>query len=254
MSNPLTALAATLDDAIRVHIFSQPRAKAFALAAYADAEDSGEGQIFDLALHHVHESRLRRMLEAHRDDERRHAQVLRERRDQLGLEVLEVPERLALVDRLSEAAGGVLDTPMNTDEQVAAAYALLYVIEERALDEFQRSGTALARAGDVQTSDLFLSIRKDEARHLRYCEAVGMAYDKDGFWRRVNEMRRVELRVYGDQQRQWTRHQLDSGYLRLPPLLDLAVRASTALTGWLGVEALPPQVDDVRPRVAAAAA
>ena len=242
MDNPLVALAAALDGLVRRHIFAQPMAKAFALSAYAEAEDSGEGEVFSRTLHHVHEPRLRRMIERHQEDERRHARVLRERRDALGLPALPVPDSLALVQRLSDAAGGVLDKPMATDAEIADAWALLYAIEERALDEFKRSGEALAAAGDDETSALFFQIRKDEERHLRYCQAVGRTYDPD-FDARIARMRAVELRTYGAQSRAWTRYQLDSGFLSLPAWLDLVVRSMTTIGGWLGLPALDPVVE-----------
>ena len=245
MENVLISLASQIDKLVRAQIFSQPKAKAFALAAYAAAEDSGEGEIFDRAMQHVHEPRFVKMLERHRDDETRHARILRERRDQLRLMVLDVPEHLALVDRLSDAAGGVLDKTFRTDDEVAEAWAMLYVIEERALDEFKRSGEALAGAGDEETSALFFSIRKDEEKHLRYCLAVGHRYDPTGFDARIAKMRAIELVAYGTISRQWTKHQLDSGYLKLPLLLNVTVRSLTIISEWLRLPAPPPTVDDV---------
>lgn len=244
MNNPLLQLAAHVDKLVREHIFRQPDAKAFALAAYADAEDSGEGQIFDRALHHVTDPRLRRMVERHRDDETRHARILRERRDALGLPIIGIPSHLELVDRLSQAAGGVLDKAMDTGDHIADAWAMLYVIEERALDEFKRSGDALAAAEDAETSALFFSIRKDEERHLRYCTTVGRRYDPSGFDTRIARMREIELTTYGAQSRAWTRHQLESGYLKLPFALNIAVVGLMRLTEWLKMPALPPVVED----------
>ena len=244
MPNPLLQLAAHVDKLVREQIFRQRDAKAFALAAYADAEDSGEGQIFDRALHPVSHPRLRRMLQRHRADEPRHARIRRERRDALALPVITIPAHLELVDRLSQAAGGVLDKAMDNDADLADAWAMLYVIEERALDEFKRSGDALAIAGDHETSALFFSIRKDEERHLRYCLTVGHRYDPAGFDTRIDRMRAVELTTYGAQSRAWTRHQLESGYLKLPIALDVAVRGLMGLTEWLKMPALAPVVEE----------
>jgi rubrerythrin len=243
MENPLVRLSATIDQEVRRHIFAQSSAKAFALAAYADAEDSGEGQVFERALDYVTEPRLRRMVETHRDDERRHARILRERRDQLGLTVLQVPAHLSLIDRLSDAAGGVLDADLSNPEQLAEAWALLFVIEERALDEFKRSGDALAFAGDDESASLFYSIRRDEERHLRFCTTVGEHYDPQGFSARVARLRTVELAIYGAQQRQWTLHQLRKGYLTLPTVLNAVVRGMTTLADWFSLPAMAPDLD-----------
>jgi rubrerythrin len=253
MSDALTQFATTVDAAIRRNLFSQTMSKAFAFAAYAEAEDSGEGEFFARTLHHVADTRLRRMVERHRDDERRHAHILRERREALGLPELPVPAHLMLVERLSDAAGGVLDKPLATADELADAFALLYVIEERALDEFARSSKALAEAGDEESAALFLTIRKDEERHLRYCNAVGSRYAAD-FPARVDRMRAIELKAYGAASRDWTWHQIESGYLKLPFFLDLLARSMLTLTGWLKLPAPAPEVSDVVPSGQLAAA
>jgi rubrerythrin len=229
----------TLDHAVRRAIFSQPRAKAFALSSYAAAEASGEGKVFVRAMERVQDTRLRRLLQQHEADELRHAHILSMRRDELGLPEHAIPEHLDLVERLSNEAGGLLRREMRCDEDVADAFTLLYVIEERALDEFRRAAEALRETGDEGTAALFDSISRDERRHLRYCETIATRHGP-GFDVRLARMRELERRVYGKQTRDWTWHLLSSGLLSLPVVLGAVVRASLSLANRLALPAPEP--------------
>jgi len=240
MSDILSPVVDAIDAQVRRHIFAQPAAMAFALSSYADAEASGEGQVFERALLHVQDERLRRMIRRHRDDETRHAFMLENRREALGLAAVPVPEHLKLIDILSRAAGGLLDLPMGQDEHVAQVYALLYVVEERALDEFARVAENLDRVGDAVTAQLFRDIGKDEERHLRYCEAIGRRYLGDAFASRIEELRAIEQRVYGAQTRAWMGHMLDSCFLSLPLWLDATLRTLNVVGGALSLKAPAP--------------
>ncbi|MFZ5481434.1 MAG: ferritin-like domain-containing protein [Myxococcota bacterium] len=221
----LDRLHLALDRAVRTRIFSQPPAKAFALSAYANAESGGEGRFFDYALARVTEARLRRMIERHRDDEVRHAALFAERRVALGLPEVPVPAELETVGLLSAAAGGILDRPARDDGDVAEAFALLLVVEERALALFDRSARVCAALGDLETAALFTEIGADERRHLRYCEVIGreMVGEAD-FAARVARLRVLEARVYGEQSRGILNHLLDRGWLTLPWWLEALVR------------------------------
>ena len=240
MSDILRPLVDAIDAQVRRHIFAQPAAMAFALSSYADAEASGEGKVFERALLHVQDERLRRMIRRHRDDETRHAFMLENRREALGLAAIPVPEHLKLIDILSREAGGLLDLPMDQDEHVADVYALLYVVEERALDEFARVAENLDRVGDAVTAQLFRDIGRDEERHLRYCEAIGRRYMGEAFAARLDEMRAIEQQVYGKQTREWMGHMLDRGFLNLPLWLDATLRTLNVVGGALSLPAPAP--------------
>lgn len=89
----LTDIASAVDGDTRRARFAQPLATGLAPSACADAEGSGEGAIFDRAPQRVEESRLRRMLERHLEDELRHRRLLDEHRAALELPSFPVPER-----------------------------------------------------------------------------------------------------------------------------------------------------------------
>lgn len=239
MSSLFVLLHDAIDTAVRKAIFQQTDAKAFALSSYADAEGSGEGQVFTQALRRVKDTRLLRLIEQHQIDELRHAFLLTQRREALGLAEHIIPAKLKMIDRLSDAAGGILRAEMTSDADVAAAYTLLYVVEERAMDEFRRAASSLRDSGDEETALLFEQIGRDEARHLRYCDAVARKYSAD-FDAELARMRTIERAVYGAQARDWTWHLLSNRLLTLPRLLDTVLRGMLRLTERFAIPAVAP--------------
>jgi rubrerythrin len=232
-------LDARLDRTVRRYIFSQPRSAGFALSSYADAEAGGEGQIFERALLRATDPALSKMIRRHMEDEQRHARLIDERRESLGLESSPIPAHLKLVDRLSAAAGDVLDAKMDQDSDIARVYALLHVIEERAVEVFERSVTVLTDLGDHESAALFASIGEDEQRHLKYCRAIGRKYagSDAAYVAMVEDMRIVEASVYAEVSRSFLKHMLTNGMLELPPALRTVVGALMAFADTIGAEA-----------------
>ena len=89
---------------------------------------------------------------------------------------------------------------MDSPEDIVAAYQLLYVVEERALSDFGFLAEVLDETGDPETASLFRTIAKDEARHLRYCAAIGRRYaDDEAGWRAgVDHLRQIEAEFYDE--------------------------------------------------------
>jgi rubrerythrin len=237
----LERFGAWADRAIRTRMYQQAGAKAYVLSAYADAEGSGEGQVFDRALSRASDPELARMIRKHQDDELRHERMFEDRRKALGLPRMVVPAHLKTVDRLSAEAGGILDQPMDNDGAVAQAYALLYLVEERAYSEFGLAQAAFAETGDPQTAAMLGEIARDEERHLRYCLAVGRRYagSAAAFRARVEALRPLEGRVYAAQSRGTVEHLLARGDLVLPRWMRLWLRPTMALAKAAGLGALP---------------
>ena len=230
---------------MRRHVFTQPSAKAYVLCAYAMAEGSGEGAIFDRALERAVDPKVAKLIRKHKEDELRHERMIIERRLALGLPWMPVPEALRGIDVLSDAAGGVLDLPMDKDEDLRRVYELLYVIEERAYQEFDDAASALELSGDHETAAVFREIRDDEANHLRYCIAVGNMFSESeaAFMEGVQRMRVLEAKVYAEQGRQTMRHLLDARLIDLPLHWEVLVRGMSAIADALhlsGPETVQP--------------
>src|SRR5450432_3421951 len=92
---------------------STPEGRAHVLAQVADAESSGEGQIFDRALARVDDPELQKLIQKHRADEVRHEELLRERLARTGINVSTPPE-LRIIDRLDHEVGGLLERPITS--------------------------------------------------------------------------------------------------------------------------------------------
>lgn len=149
--------------------------RAHILNQIADAESSGESEIFDRALSRVEDPELARMIEKHRADEIRHAELFRECLARTGVDPGPVPSHLRMMDRLDRALGGFLSRPIVDGRGVMEAYLLLQVVEERALHQFAMLTLAFERV-DPQTAAVFRAVDRDEQRHLRYCHAIARKY------------------------------------------------------------------------------
>ncbi len=153
---------------------STPEGRAHVLAQVADAESSGEGQIFDRALARVEDPELQKLIQKHRADEIRHEELLRERLRRTGI-ALTTPPELRIIDRLDHEVGGLLDKPIAGGRGVMEAYLLLQVLEERAVSSYPIIQRALL-PHDPGSAATFEVILDDERRHLKYCRAISQRY------------------------------------------------------------------------------
>ena len=141
----------------------------------ADAEANGENQVFEHVLSHVDDPQLRKLVEKHQADEIRHEQLFRACLARTGESPGPVPSHLKLIDRLNDAVGGYLSKPIVDGRGVMEAYVMLQVIEERAVTQFALFEAAF-RPVDAATADVFAEVARDEARHLKYCQAISRRY------------------------------------------------------------------------------
>jgi hypothetical protein len=231
MSALFAALQPHVDRYVRAELYRQPVARAFLLSAYADAESGGESQVFARALRRAADPQVARLIQRHEEDELRHAALFDARRAALGQPAFPIPAALRTIDRLSDRAGGVLELPMDRDEDVAQAYRLLLVIEERALAEFSLAREAALAAGDVESAQLFAQISQDEERHLAYCRAVGRRFagSDRAFEEGLPALRALEAQVHLEQSHRFIEHMVDRGLLHLSGLRGLLMRAIFSL-------------------------
>lgn len=126
-------------DAARREFFAQLVAtregRQHMLSFSVDAEEGDEGEIFDQLAGVVDDPKLRRMVERHRDDEVRHAGLFRDCLARLGLQKVEVPDEIKIIRQIADGTGG-FERGVHGVEDVVATYAMLYVIEERGVEQF----------------------------------------------------------------------------------------------------------------------
>ncbi len=220
-----------LDLAVRRQIMGQRDSAGFAMSSYADAEANGENVVFERALKRATDPKLAQMIRKHQEDEIRHADMIEKRREALGLKRYRIPAHLQMIDILSVEAGGILERPMDSDADVGDVYALLYVIEERAVQNFGRLIQVYEDLGDMQTAAMFRSISEDEGRHLQYCKAVGKRYagSEEAFFKEVSRIREIEARVFARVSRGFLIHLLETGMLKLPSLWNGLLRGMIAV-------------------------
>ena len=197
-------------------LFRTPEGRAHVLAQTADGESSGESAIFDRALAHMDDPELQRMIRRHREDELRHERLFRERLAAQNAPY-ELPEELRLVQRIDKEAGGVIDRPIESDQDVLRAYALLQALEERAVFSFGMFIPAMEEH-DPATARVMAEVLEDEKRHLKYCVAVSRRYARDEAERLsvLNAMRAAEARAFHDNQMANMAFSLSRGWIGGP--------------------------------------
>ena len=236
-------MAKTLDARLQLaftrRLVSTKEGRAHVLATVADAESSGEAQIFDRALARVDDPELQTLIKKHRADELRHEQLFRDRLAKTGATAA-VPPELRIIDRLNAAVGGLLDQPIADDRGVMRAYLLLQVIEERAALQFPVMAEAL-RPVDPGSSATFEAVLADERRHLKYCQAIARRYAPSEAERAatLTEYRRIEARAFKDNQLATGAHVISSGLMGRGPaalawrvLLSLSARREPQPTSY----------------------
>jgi len=203
-------LAITLNRRYLRSLVRDPAALRFFLNNAADAESNGEATVFERVKPFL-DGQIAKLVERHAADEVRHAAMLVSALSSIGGTPSTPPENLRMVLRLGEAAGNVFEKELQSREDVAKAYLLLYAVERRAIERFTLMEEALA---DVypDIAEVFARIKKDEKTHLHYCVAVSKdALPDEAAWTALrDEMVELEAREFTSQSREFMMHLLDN--------------------------------------------
>lgn len=179
-----------IGQAFLTQLVSSPEGRQHMLSISVEAEEGDEGDIFGQLADCVDDARLRQIVERHRDDEVRHAQLFRDCLARQGLEQQPVPDEMKIIRQIADTTGG-FGQGVRTREQAALAYALLLVIEERGVEQFPRIAAAF-RPVDPETADVYLRVARDERGHVRYCQTIGRYLAGDDItWDEAVEASRV---------------------------------------------------------------
>lgn len=210
------AVASFFDQRFLSRLVANPRGRAFLLSFMADAEEADEAGVFDALLERVDDDALRKLVRRHRDDESRHAEILRERVRAVGVAPPPVPRELAIVERIDRLLGGVGASFVAKERSIMDAYVLLEVIEDRAVVQFPKIAAALD-AVDPESAAVVRSIWEDEKRHVLYARAINKRYapDADTLARSLAHVRTVEQRAFDENGAAMLRYALDEDLLQL---------------------------------------
>jgi rubrerythrin len=218
-------------------LLARPEGRAHVLNQVADAESSGEGEIFNRLLNQVDDPELARMIRRHQADEIRHAEMFRECADRTGVPARPVPAHLKMIDRLSRALGNFMDRPVTDRRGVMEAYLVLQVIEERATSQFGLF-EEIFRDYDARTADVFAAVAKDEERHLLYCHAIARCYAPDlaTHAETLHHYRAVEAREFAANGQANMIYALEQGFLDVGPVGKLLWQGVAQVTRRLRSE------------------
>jgi hypothetical protein len=146
----------------------------------ADAEEADEGA-FDRLVAKVDRPELQKMVRTHKEDEARHATLMRACVERTGVAPDPLPASLRIVDRIDRLTGDTFRAGFPDDPPelgVMKVYALLEAVEERGVTQFGLISRAL-RPHDPRSADVIEEIIRDEARHVLYARAIAKRYAPD---------------------------------------------------------------------------
>jgi rubrerythrin len=187
-------------------LVATPRGRAFMLSFMADAEESDERGIFDALLARVDDPKLHDLVKKHVADEERHARILRDCALRQGVPLEPVPSSLRMAVKLGDMLG------IQNDASIMETYAFLQVIEERAVREFPAIVEALSHV-DPDSARVVAEVTRDEARHVKYAQAISKRYapDAETLARTLHRIRAAEQRAFFDHRRESMRVVLGRG-------------------------------------------
>jgi rubrerythrin len=212
------------------HVLGSLEGLAFLLGYLADVERD-EVHIFEELLSRVPDERFQKMIRIHRDDERRHAEVLERCASSVGPTPIRAPIELNMPYRLEQALCGITESFLQGTCGVFEIYALLQVLEERAVREYPAMIKALERV-DSESAEILRQILEDEKRHVGYARAIArhFAPSPAAHDRTLACFRAVEAQVFEAEG---------------PGVHPVPARPRLARAGGAGVE---PPADGVRDR------
>jgi sphingolipid 4-desaturase/C4-monooxygenase len=173
-SPPRTSLVDRLNLVFLKQLVKTPRGRAHLLTQVAQAEETGEGAVFERLAELTSEPEIRTMIAKHAADERRHAALLHARVAAMGQPRPMLPQVLNVLHQL-DARLKVFSKPLTSRTDVMRAYVFLQVLEERVVWQFALFVEAL-RPVDPVSAQLFENLLADEQRHVRYCQAITKRY------------------------------------------------------------------------------
>src|SRR5581483_2502779 len=208
--------AEVIGDLYLRRLLRRPRGRAFVLNMLVEGEEADEQGVFDTLVERVDDAELRKMIRIHREDEVRHADMLRERLAKMGAPSERLPPELRLVDRIDRHAGGSASSFLTGRAGVMETYLLLQVIEERAVVQFPKIAEGM-RPADPETASVIERIARDEERHVKYAKAISRRYapDAEVLERSLSRLRHAERAAFGEHSREFLRIGLDRNLLEL---------------------------------------
>jgi rubrerythrin len=231
-------LAKQLRRLVLRRLVSTPEGRAHVLSLMIAAEEGDEAGVFDRLMSTVDDPKLRKLIDRHQRDERRHAEMYRACLKRNGVEPRPVPGELMIIRHVGRTAGDAFAAGVNgrsaaaivSREDIMNTYALLLAIEERGVQQFPLIGAEFRRIGDHDTAETFEQVAEDERRHTRYCHAIGRRHAPDGeTWERaVERYRRIEQRAFKEVGLATLRHVMRNGLLWKGALAHLAAKIFVA--------------------------
>lgn len=166
-----------------VHLFSQ--------MADAEGGNSGELHLFDKIEDYIQDPTIKKIVKAHKADEEKHEQMFLDYIEMLGEKPIPLTDDIRLL-KVLDSELNILNNEIKTDQDVINIMALLLVIEERAILEFQNLLQVFDK--DWAIKSMLEEAIKDEEKHLKFCNKIISHYTTDEVEvnKQIEEYRRLE--------------------------------------------------------------
>jgi len=169
----------------------------------------------------IEDPELSQLLHEHALKQAQHAERLNAHATALRVHADPAPAHLSYISLMDRALGGYFSDALSSPSEIAEAYLLRLVCEERALSQYQAYAQAFAAAGREDIAATLQRIVLDNERHLRALHAVVQRFSPSRVMTAATlaHWRRFEARVYGELERATVRFAVVRGITPLPAVL-----------------------------------
>ena len=220
------------------HLVQTPRGQAYVLRQMAQAKGVDQTAAFVSARETIVDAELGALLSAHAETQARYIEELNEHATELRLQADPAPPHLSYVALMDRALGGYFSDSLSSSSEIAEAYLLRLVCEERALSQYRAYANAFAAVGQKEITFTLQRIVRENERHLRAMHAVATRYAPSRVMlaATLSHWRRFESRVFGELERATVRFAVVRGITPLPGVLREVWLTIVRVGDWLELD------------------
>ncbi len=195
------------------HVLNTKEGYAQVISQLADAEGGGgEQTLFSQLKEYVQDPQIKKIVEIHEEDEKRHEEMFLELLKKKKLDIIKVDNQFRLLHHLNLKLN-FMNMRVQSDADVILVYTVLKVVEERAVSTYQ----SYLDSGQSD-EDLMLILRRiqeDEKKHLRFCDKVLQIYGtKEKLKSEYARVKEIEEVVYQKVSFSVMQYQIDHGLFK----------------------------------------
>lgn len=220
------------------HLVQTPRGQAYVLREMANAKGVDQTTAFVSARETLVDGELGAMLVEHAETQSRYIEELNAHAAELRVQTDPAPAHLSYVAVLDRALGGYFSDSLSSNSEIAEAYLLRLVCEERALSQYRAYANVFSVVGQTEIAFTLQRMVRENERHLRSMHAVAQRFTPSRVMlaATLSHWRRFEARVFGEVERATVRFAVVRGITPLPGFLRESWLAMMRVGDWLHLD------------------